>query len=422
MPRPLRVEYAGAIYHVMNRGNRRERIFRNPEDYRLMLETLDEACQKTGWQVHAWCLMSNHFHLVIETPRPNLVFGMKWLLGVYTKRFNIRHKTCGHLFAGRYKALPVDGSGTGYLRTVCDYVHLNPARAKLVKPELPLESYAWSSYGYYIAEPVRCPPWLRVDRLMGEFGIPRDSKAGRQEFAARMEARRKEEERIRREEAARLAEVRRKEEEAHREAERVDRERREAEARRREEARREIERAEEAKREARRKEQEAREAKDREAVEAAKAEKAKADQEIADAKAKRDREAAEAKEKSDREAQEAAAAIERVKAERKDQERVAAEARDRVAVSTQRANTTSRAAQAKPSDLSRTRTDLGAIASLRTEWKAEVTDAELVPRLYLSVDEGAIAYAVKAATTADGKCPLKIPGVKIYPVTNSVVR
>ena len=247
-------------------------------------------------------------------------------------------------------------------------------------------------------------------------------KRRREEEARAAEARRKEEERIRREEAARLAEVRRKEEEAHREAERVDRERREAEARRREEARREIERAEEAKREARRKEQEAREAKDREAVEAAKAEKAKADQEIADAKAKRDREAAEAKEKSDREAQEAAAAIERVKAERKDQERVAAEARDRVAVSTQRANTTSRAAQAKPSDLSRTRTDLGAIASLRTEWKAEVTDAELVPRLYLSVDEGAIAYAVKAATTADGKCPLKIPGVKIYPVTNSVVR
>ena len=67
--------------------------------------------------------MRNHFHLVIETPQPNLVAGMKWLLGVYTKRFNIRHKTCGHLFAGRYNALPVDGSGNGYLQTVCDYVH-----------------------------------------------------------------------------------------------------------------------------------------------------------------------------------------------------------------------------------------------------------------------------------------------------------
>ena len=93
---------------------------------------LGEACAKTGWQIHAYCLMRNHFHLVIETPSANLVAGMKWLLGVYTKRFNIRHKTCGHLFAGRYKALVVDGSGNGYLRTVGDYVHLNPVRARLI--------------------------------------------------------------------------------------------------------------------------------------------------------------------------------------------------------------------------------------------------------------------------------------------------
>src|SRR5258708_11037297 len=94
--------------------------------------------------------MANHFHLVIETPQANLVNGMKWLSGVYTKRFNIRHKTCGHLFAGRYKALMVDGSGNGYLRTVCDYVHLNPTRAKLIKEEEPLETFIWSSYGHYL--------------------------------------------------------------------------------------------------------------------------------------------------------------------------------------------------------------------------------------------------------------------------------
>src|SRR5579863_4573256 len=130
MPRKLRVEYHGAMYHVMSRGDRREDIFLNDVDRHDFLKTLAEACQKSGWQVHAYCLMRNHFHLVLETPQANLVAGMKWLLGVYTKRCNLRHKTCGHLFAGRSKSLLVDGSGNGYLRTVCDYVHLNPARAK----------------------------------------------------------------------------------------------------------------------------------------------------------------------------------------------------------------------------------------------------------------------------------------------------
>src|SRR6185437_4163044 len=122
MARKLRVEYPGAIYHVMNRGDRREPIFRDDDDRRIFMETLAQACQKTGWQAHAWCLMHNHLHLVIETPKPNLVAGMKWFLGTYTGRFNRRHKLFGHLFAGRYKALIVDGSGNGYLRTVCDYV------------------------------------------------------------------------------------------------------------------------------------------------------------------------------------------------------------------------------------------------------------------------------------------------------------
>lgn len=189
MPRKLRIEYAGAIYHVMSRGNNRLHIVRDDKDRERFLTTLAQACAKTGWQIHAWCLMRNHFHLVIETPQPNLVTGMKWLLGVYTKRFNIRHRTCGHLFAGRYKALPVDGSGTGYLQTVCDYVHLNPARAKMIARGTSLESYRWSSYHQYLSEPARRPPWLRVDRLMGEKGIPKDTAAGRREFSRRMQAR-----------------------------------------------------------------------------------------------------------------------------------------------------------------------------------------------------------------------------------------
>src|SRR3990172_3051740 len=146
MARKLRVEYAGAIYRVMNRGDRREEIFRDDEDRQRFLTTLGEACAKTGWQVHALCLMPNHFHLVVETPQPNLVAGMKWFLGTYTSRFNRRHKLFGHLFSGRYKALVVDGSGNGYLRTVCDYVHLNPVRAKLLTAEQKLRGFAWSSW------------------------------------------------------------------------------------------------------------------------------------------------------------------------------------------------------------------------------------------------------------------------------------
>ncbi len=141
MARKLRVEYPGAIYHVLNRGDRREPIFQDDQDRVRFVETLGESCAKTGWQVHAYVLLPNHFHLVVETPEPNLVAGMKWFLGTYTARFNRRHKVFGHLFSGRYKSLVVDGSGNGYLKTVCDYVHLNPVRARLVPGEQPLRSF-----------------------------------------------------------------------------------------------------------------------------------------------------------------------------------------------------------------------------------------------------------------------------------------
>jgi len=193
MARKLRVEYPGAIYHVMNRGDRREPIFLDDLDRRRFLETLAEACAKTAWQIHAYCLMENHFHLVLETPQGNLVAGMKWLLGTYTSRFNRRHKLFGHLFSGRYKALIVDGSSNGYLRTVCDYVHLNPVRAKLIPPEQPLRDYAWSSLVAYLKPPSQRPVWLRVDRLLGELHIPKDSPTGREQLANYIEMRRKQE-------------------------------------------------------------------------------------------------------------------------------------------------------------------------------------------------------------------------------------
>ncbi|HEY3856824.1 MAG TPA: transposase [Verrucomicrobiae bacterium] len=190
MARKLRVQYPGAIYHVLSRGDRREAIFKDDTDREMFLQTLEQACEKAGWQVHAWVLMSNHFHLVIETPGGNLVAGMKWLLGTYTSRFNRRHKEFGHLFSGRYKALIVDGSGDGYLKTVCDYVHLNAARAGLLGPRQRLASYRWSSLGQYLSQPGRRPRWLRVDRLLGEWRIPKDSPAGRRMLGEQMERRR----------------------------------------------------------------------------------------------------------------------------------------------------------------------------------------------------------------------------------------
>ncbi|MGA2852800.1 MAG: transposase [Verrucomicrobiota bacterium] len=190
MARKLRIEFAGAVYHVMNRGDRREAIFHDDADPALFLETLAESCAKTGWEVQAFCLMPNHFHLVVETPQPNLVAGMKWLLGTYTARFNRRHKLSGHLFSGRYKALLVDGGNAGYLRTVCRYVHLNPVRAKLIGPEAPLREFRWSSLPLYLNAPGKRPAWLQVARVLGEEGIPKDSNAGRKEFERRMEERR----------------------------------------------------------------------------------------------------------------------------------------------------------------------------------------------------------------------------------------
>ena len=148
MARQLRVEYPGAIYHVMNRGDRGEEIFRDDKDRGGL-----SGCPGGGlWQdwlggPRALSDGENHFHLVVETPQGNLVSGMKWLLGTYTGRYNRRHKLFGHLFSGRYKAVIVDGSGHGYLRTVGDYVPLNPVRARLLQAEQRLLEYPWSSFG-----------------------------------------------------------------------------------------------------------------------------------------------------------------------------------------------------------------------------------------------------------------------------------
>ena len=133
MPRQVRIEFEGAIYHVMCRGNRRQDIFEDDEDRKTFLRTLGEAAARCGWRIHAWVSMGNHYHLLIETPQANLVRGMTWLQTTYTVRYNTRHRVVGHLFGQRYKAVVVDPEmGGEYFRTLIDYIHLNPVRAGLV--------------------------------------------------------------------------------------------------------------------------------------------------------------------------------------------------------------------------------------------------------------------------------------------------
>lgn len=177
MPRALRIVFAGACYHVICRGDRREDIFLGDEDRGLFLETLGEACTKTGWVVHAFVLMPNHYHLVVETPQGNLVEGMRWFQGTYTIRFNARHRLSGHLFQGRYKSLLIDAGSGEYLRTVANYVHLNPVRARLVEAAA-LPEYLWSSVRWY-RSPRGRPAWFRADRVLGAYGFTDDASARR---------------------------------------------------------------------------------------------------------------------------------------------------------------------------------------------------------------------------------------------------
>ena len=166
MPRRPRIEYKGALYHVLCRGDRREAIFLTDEDRELFLETLGQACERTGWSVHSYVLMDNHYHLLLETPQGGLVEGMRWFQTTYTARFNARHRMSGHLFQGRYKALVLDPEDPSYFRTVSDYIHLNPARAKLLKGVSPrLEEYRWSSYPSLIGKSRR-PTWLETHRVL----------------------------------------------------------------------------------------------------------------------------------------------------------------------------------------------------------------------------------------------------------------
>lgn len=189
MARPLRFQYAGAVYHVMARGDGGDAVFETDDDRRAFLSRLGEVCESHGWRIHAWVLMSNHFHLLLETPQANLVTGMKWLLGTFSQGWNRARRRRGHVFQGRYKSVPVSGSDSDpyYFRIVADYIHLNPARAGLAGGKRgPLTGYSWSSLPAY--EKGRGPAWLVFNRVLRAFELARDGR-GRRAYVAWLEAR-----------------------------------------------------------------------------------------------------------------------------------------------------------------------------------------------------------------------------------------
>jgi len=178
MPRKLRFQQGGAVYHVLNRGNYRADVFGTEGAKMAFLQCLDEACAKTGWVVHAWCLMSNHYHLALETPVANLVEGMQWLQGTFATRFNRLRQERGHLFQGRYKSLLVDPvAGLGPL---CHYIHLNPVRAKLCPAES-LGAWPWTSLRWLL-QPRQRPKWYAAEEFLTQAGAFADSPAGRKKY------------------------------------------------------------------------------------------------------------------------------------------------------------------------------------------------------------------------------------------------
>jgi REP element-mobilizing transposase RayT len=167
MSRPLRIEFAGALYHVTSRGDGREAIFLGEEDRHRFLSVIAEVVQDFNWAVHAHCLMDNHYHLLVETPDGNLSRGMRQLNGVYTQRFNRQHGRVGHVFQGRYKAIIVQKES--YLVELARYVVLNPVRARMVHTP---DEWPWSSYRATVGL-CDAPLWLTIDWLLAAFSEQR---------------------------------------------------------------------------------------------------------------------------------------------------------------------------------------------------------------------------------------------------------
>jgi len=173
MGRPLRIEYAGALYHVTSRGNERRKIFRDDTDRERFLDILCDYHKRYGILIHSYVLMGNHYHLVLETPQGNLLKVMHGLNGGYTGYFNRRHNRSGHLFQGRYKGILVDKDA--YLLQLSRYVHLNPVKARVIdRPE----GYRWSSYPAYIGE-ANEEAWVEYSWVLSRFDMDKDRARGK---------------------------------------------------------------------------------------------------------------------------------------------------------------------------------------------------------------------------------------------------
>ncbi|NOY71957.1 MAG: transposase, partial [Gammaproteobacteria bacterium] len=159
----LRIEYAGALYHVTSRGNAQEAIYRDDKDRRDYYSVVFEVCKRFNWVIHAYCLMGNHYHLLVETPEGNLSKGMRHLNGVYTQRFNKNHARVGHVFQGRYKAILVQKDS--HLLELARYIVLNPVRAGMVRSA---KDWPWSSYRATTGQTAP-PGWLHTDWILSAF-------------------------------------------------------------------------------------------------------------------------------------------------------------------------------------------------------------------------------------------------------------
>jgi putative transposase len=200
MARKLRVEYAGACYHVLNRGNYRRDLFTGKGAAEAFERTLFEAAERFGWRLHAFVIMSNHYHLALETPEPNLSEGMKWLQGTWVTRFNRFRGQVGRPFQGRYKALHVEPGPA--LAQVAQYIHLNPQRAKLVRPDRLLD-YRWSSLRHFVAK--QRPGCLEAAMILAEAGGLPDSAAGWRRYQEYLELQAAEEQKLREKKFGRLS-------------------------------------------------------------------------------------------------------------------------------------------------------------------------------------------------------------------------
>jgi REP element-mobilizing transposase RayT len=176
MGRPLRIEFAGAQYHVTSRGNERRDVFKNQRDREQFLSYLESAVFRYGAVIHAYCLMNNHYHLLLETPSGNLSQIMQHINGAYTNYFNVKRKRFGHLFQGRYKAILIEADA--YAQELSRYIHLNPVRAGMVSRP---EAYKWSSYLDYIGER-KSPEWMKTAFILDYFGKDKDACKKYQRF------------------------------------------------------------------------------------------------------------------------------------------------------------------------------------------------------------------------------------------------